>query len=71
MGFVVVAEYPPADAEHHRPMALDQGPERQLRGLIPAGRELLEQLGVRQFPDLSHAEQRVEILEGDAFPPST
>jgi len=53
---VSVAEHGAADTEHHRPVALDQYPERQLPGLIPLGREPLEQLRIRQSADHSHAE---------------
>ena len=62
---VGVAEHRTADAEHHRPMALEQGSKRQLRALIPVGRESLEQLRVRQPPDHSDAEQCVEVSERD------
>ena len=56
VGISRVAEHGAADAEHHRPVALDQGPKRQVRGFIPVGREPLEQLRIRHSADHPDAE---------------
>ena len=43
LGVVGMAEHPAADAQHHRPVALDQGGER---GLVPARDEAVQQVAV-------------------------
>ncbi len=64
-----VAKHGPADAEHHRPMTMDQRRERQLRGLILTRREPLEQLRVSQADDRPHVEEGAELPAGQALVP--
>ena len=50
LGVVLVAEDRTADAEDHRPVTLEQGGERRLRGLVAAVGEPAQELGVGQAP---------------------
>jgi hypothetical protein len=61
---VLITQDRPADAKYHRAMSLHQGRERQLGGLIAAGRESAQQLVVGQPTD------RTEIEEGTKVPVS-
>ena len=61
LGGVRVVQDAPADAQHHRPVPLDQARKAASPGLIAAGHELLQQLGVGQPADRPVPEQRLEM----------
>ena len=59
-----------ADAEDHRPVPLQQGRERQLRGVIAPGREPLEELRVGQPADGTRDQERADRPDHQALFPS-
>ena len=64
-----VGQHAPADPPDHRAVPLDQGRERKLRGLAPAGREPLQELPVRKIPDGSDVHQQADRTQDRAILP--
>ena len=66
VGVSRVSQNAAADAEHHRPVPLDQNGERQLGGLAAVGRKPLKKLAVAQFADGPDVEQGLQLFDDGA-----
>ena len=61
-------QHPAADAQNHRPVAMDQGRERILGVLSTPGEEQLQQLGVSQPTERSEGVERPDLPEEHDLP---
>jgi hypothetical protein len=57
-GILGIGKHPSTDAQHHRPVSLDQDGKRQLRNLVAPGPVELQELPIAQRSQRSRAEQR-------------
>jgi hypothetical protein len=63
LGGLRVPEGPAADPEHHRPVAVDEHRERELRPLAVPPYEPLEELRVRALADGTGGEEHAEMVQ--------
>ena len=63
LGIVFVAQDLAADPQDHRPVAIDQGREGGLGGLVPTLNEPVEQLAVGESPGRPRLKQGFDLLK--------